>query len=91
MTKRWSAARWPPCGVEDGTASAVGTANFTDVDLTDDHVVSSALESTDDTRPMGTFTAVETADTIGSGSGGVVSWSYAINNAAASSWPMARW
>ncbi len=32
---------------------------------------------------MGTFTAVETADTTGSGSGGVASWSYAINNAAA--------
>ncbi len=69
--------------VEDGTASAVGTVNFTDVDLTDDHVVSSALQSTDYTSSMGTFTAVETADTTGSGSGGVVSWSYAINNAAA--------
>ncbi len=30
--------------VEDGTASAVGTVNFTDVDLTDDHVASSALQ-----------------------------------------------
>ncbi len=65
--------------------------DFTDVDLTDDHVASSALESTDYTSSMGTFTAVETADTTGSGSGGVESWSYAINNAAAHSWPTARW
>ncbi len=56
--------------VEDGTASAVGTAYFTDVDLTDYYVVSSALQSTDYTSSMGTFTAVETADTTCSGSGG---------------------
>ena len=49
--------------VEDGTASASGTASFTDVDLTDVHLVSSAAVSSDYGPAMGSFTAVKTADT----------------------------
>jgi large repetitive protein len=72
--------------VEDTTASATGTVNFIDADLTDNHVVTSAFTSTnyaDSNARMGTFTAVETTDTTGSGTGGVVTWTYAIDSAAA--------
>ena len=69
--------------VEDGTAQATGTVGFTDVDLTDDHLVSEVLKSTDYSTSMGSFSVVETTDTTGSGTGGVVSWTYDIDNAAA--------
>src|SRR5439155_380621 len=68
---------------EDGTASANGTVGFTDVDLTDVHLVTSALSSSDYTASMGSFSVAKTADSTGSGAGGVASWSYAIDNAAA--------
>ena len=77
--------------VEDGAASASGTVAFTDVDLSDVHLVSAALDTSDYGTPMGTFTAVKTTDTTGTGSGGLVSWSYAIDNARRNSWPPARW
>ena len=69
--------------IEDGTAQALGTVDFTDVDLTDDHLVSEVLKSTDYGTSMGSFSVVETTDTTGTGTGGVVSWTYDINNAAA--------
>src|SRR5207253_800566 len=56
---------------------------FTDVDLTDVHLVTSALSSSDYTASMGSFSVAKTADSTGSGAGGVASWSYAIDNAAA--------
>ncbi len=68
--------------VEDGTASAVGTVSFHDVDLTDDHVVSSALQSTDYTSRWDLHGGGNRRHP-GSGSGGVASCSYAMNNAAA--------
>ena len=69
--------------VEDGTAQASGTVDFTDVDLSDDHSVSEVLKSTDYTTSMGSFSVVETTDTTGSGTGGVVGWTYDLDNAAA--------
>ena len=65
------------------TRGASGTATFTDVDLSDVHVVTSSAVSSDYGTPMGTFSAQKTADTTGTGTGGVVTWSYAIDNAAA--------
>ena len=45
-----------------------------DVDLTDDHSVSAALASTDyAAASMGSFSVVETTDTTGTGTGGVMS------------------
>ena len=69
--------------IEDGTAQALGTVDFTDVDLTDDHLVSEVLKSTNYGTSMGSFSVVETTDTTGTGTGGVVSWTYDIDNAAA--------
>ena len=70
--------------VEDAQVTqAIGSVAFTDVDLTDEHEVTFAPKSTDYSVPMGTFTTVETTDTTGSGTGGVVDWTYTINNATA--------
>ena len=41
--------------------------DFTDVDLTDDHLVSEVLKSTDYGTSMGSFSVVETTDTTGYG------------------------
>ena len=70
--------------VEDVHTPGLGTVDFTDVDLTDDHSVSAALASTDyAAASMGSFSVVETTDTTGTGTGGVMSWTYDIDNAAA--------
>ncbi len=66
--------------VEDGTPSATGTVTFTDVDLIDVHLVTTASVSSTYATPMGTFTAVKTTDSTGTGTGGLVTWSYAIDN-----------
>ncbi|AOO64823.1 beta strand repeat-containing protein [Sulfurospirillum halorespirans] len=64
--------------------TATGSVAFTDVDLTDEHSVTSTLKSTDNSSTIfGTFTVVATADTTGSGTGGSVSWTYTIDNTAA--------
>ncbi|WP_422370452.1 VCBS domain-containing protein [Hoeflea sp.] len=62
---------------------ATGTVEFTDVDLTDDHLVSSATTDIPYGTAMGTFSVVETSDTTGSGTGGVATWTYVLDNAAA--------
>jgi len=69
--------------IEDGVAQASGTVGFSDADLSDDHSVSAALASSDNATSMGTFSVVETADTTGTGTGGEVTWTYDIDNAAA--------
>jgi len=64
--------------------TATGSVAFTDVDLSDEHSVTSTLKSTDNSSTIfGTFTVVETTDTTGSGTGGAVGWTYTINNTAA--------
>ncbi|WP_238281238.1 VCBS domain-containing protein, partial [Methylobacterium goesingense] len=60
-----------------GTLSGTGTIAFTDVDLSDSHTVSAASSGT----TLGTLTAVKTADTTGTGAGGSVSWTYAVDAA----------
>lgn len=55
-----------------------GTIAFTDVDLTDAHLVSAApVGST-----LGTLAVVKTSDTTGSGTGGQVTWTYSVGSAA---------
>ena len=46
--------------IEDGTASASGSVSFTDVDLTDDHVVTYAPVSSDSVS----FTDVDLTDDL---------------------------
>ncbi len=69
--------------IEDGTASATGTVSFTDVDLIDVHLVTAAPVSSDYAAPMGTFSVLKTTDTTGLGTGGLVTWTYVIDNDAA--------
>ncbi|WP_209766606.1 VCBS domain-containing protein [Azospirillum rugosum] len=68
------------------TLTDTGTIAFTDVDLTDAHNVTAAFVSTNNTGSgtgqLGTLTAVRTADTTGSGTGGAVTWTYSVGNAA---------
>ncbi|MDF1606549.1 VCBS domain-containing protein, partial [Hoeflea sp. YIM 152468] len=63
--------------------TATGTVGFSDVDLTDDHEVTSATKDVPYGTVMGAFSVVETSDTTGSGTGGVASWTYTLDNAAA--------
>jgi VCBS repeat-containing protein len=56
-----------------------GTFGFTDVDTSDGHTVSFVPVGSD---YVGTFSAVEAHDTTGTGTGGVVSWSFTADNAA---------
>jgi len=58
-----------------GNLSDSGTIAFTDVDLTDTHSISAVTPSA---GALGVLTASVTADTTGSGLGGVVSWSYNV-------------
>jgi VCBS repeat-containing protein len=59
--------------------SDAGTLDFIDVDLSDAHVVSFAAQSGD---YLGAFTAELGADTTGSGTGGVINWSFSVSDAA---------
>ncbi|GJD75700.1 hypothetical protein CFIICLFH_3943 [Methylobacterium goesingense] len=54
-----------------------GTIAFTDVDLTDVHGASASAIGT----TLGTLTAVKSADTTGTGMGGVIAWSYSVDDA----------
>lgn len=55
-----------------------GTIAFTDVDLTDAHVVSAAPVG----GTLGTLAVVKDSDTTGGGTGGQVTWTYSVANAA---------
>ncbi|MFZ4858504.1 MAG: beta strand repeat-containing protein [Desulfuromonadaceae bacterium] len=62
-----------------GTLTDSGTISFTDVDLNDIHSLSVVTPSA---GALGTLTAVKSADTTGTGSGGMVSWNYSVAAAA---------
>ena len=69
---------------EDASAPAVtendsGALSFDDVDMIDTHNVSGVSASA---GALGALTASVTADTTGTGSGGVIDWEYAVENAA---------
>ncbi len=73
-------------GVTEGNSTSAltdtGTIAFSDVDLTDTHNASAVLLSTTHTGQLGSLTASVTTDTTGSGTGGVVTWNYSVNDAA---------
>ncbi|MBZ9710313.1 VCBS domain-containing protein, partial [Mesorhizobium sp. ESP7-2] len=64
------------------TETAAGTIAFGDVDLTDVHLVSAVFKGTDYTGQLGSLTAVKTADTTGSGAGGLITWTFTAADSA---------
>lgn len=58
-----------------GNLTDSGTIGFQDLDLTDVHSVGAVTTSA---PTLGTLTAGVTADTTGSGTGGVVTWTYSV-------------
>lgn len=58
-----------------GNITDSGTIGFQDLDLTDVHSVGTVTTSA---PALGTLTAGVTADTTGSGTGGVVTWTYSV-------------
>src|SRR5262249_23694920 len=70
-------------GHETGSETTSGTIAFTDVNLTDVHLVSAAFKSTDYALgQLGSLTAVKTTDTTGSGTGGLLTWTFTATDAA---------
>jgi VCBS repeat-containing protein len=58
-----------------GNLTDSGTINFTDVDLADNHSISSVAPSS---GALGTLIPTVTADTTGTGVGGIVTWNYSV-------------
>ena len=63
-----------------GNLSDSGAITFTDVDLTDVHLVSATGTPVGTT--LGSLTAVKDADTTGTGSGGQLTWTYTVADSA---------
>ncbi|MDO9319560.1 MAG: VCBS domain-containing protein [Gammaproteobacteria bacterium] len=57
-----------------GSLTDSGTISFSDVDLTDAHLVSAASVG----ATLGSLTAVKNTDTTGTGTGGQVTWNYTV-------------
>ena len=64
------------------TETASGTIAFSDVDLTDIHLVSAAFKSTDYSSQLGSLSAVKTTDTTGTGTGGLITWTFTASDSA---------
>uniref|UniRef100_UPI00048148A7 beta strand repeat-containing protein n=1 Tax=Mesorhizobium sp. WSM3224 TaxID=1040986 RepID=UPI00048148A7 len=64
------------------TETATGTIAFGDVDLTDVHLVSAVFKGTDYSGQLGSLNAVKTTDTTGSGSGGLITWTFTASDSA---------
>src|SRR4029453_11061091 len=63
-----------------GNLTDSGTITFTDVDLTDVHLVSAT--GTPIGSVLGTLTAVKNTDTTGTGTGGQLTWTYTVADSA---------
>ncbi|MGB8399333.1 VCBS domain-containing protein, partial [Bradyrhizobium sp.] len=63
-----------------GNLSDSGTIGFTDVDLADVHLVSAT--GTPIGTTLGTLTAVKNSDTTGTGTGGLLTWTYTVADSA---------
>ncbi len=63
-----------------GNLTDSGTITFTDVDLTDVHLVSAT--GTPIGTTLGSLTAVKDTDTTGTGSGGQLTWTYTVADSA---------
>ncbi len=59
-----------------GDLTDTGTITFTDVDLTDTHSIGDEIVASD--GALGSLTASVTADTTGTGTGGVITWEYTV-------------
>lgn len=73
--------------VDDQSRTAQGAISFADPDLSDTHsIVSVKILSTDSTyaggAALGSLTATVAHDTLGSGAGGEINWTYSLNNPA---------
>ncbi|WP_027168523.1 VCBS domain-containing protein, partial [Mesorhizobium sp. WSM3224] len=64
------------------TETAGGTIAFSDVDLNDMHLVSAAFKGTDYSGQLGSLAAMKTTDTTGTGSGGLITWTFTASDAA---------
>ncbi|MEI9425342.1 VCBS domain-containing protein, partial [Mesorhizobium sp. Cs1299R1N1] len=64
------------------TETATGTIAFGDVDLTDVHLASAVFKGTDYSGQLGSLNAVKTTDTTGTGSGGLVTWTFTAADSA---------
>ncbi|RWB71506.1 MAG: adhesin [Mesorhizobium sp.] len=64
------------------TETATGTIAFGDVDLTDVHLVSAVFKSTDYSGQLGSLAAVKTTDTTGTGTGGLITWTFSAADSA---------
>ncbi|TPI52670.1 hypothetical protein FJ420_32355 [Mesorhizobium sp. B3-1-3] len=64
------------------TETATGTVAFGDVDLTDVHLVSAVFKGTDYSGQLGSLNAVKTTDTTGTGSGGLITWTFSAADSA---------
>ncbi|TPM07246.1 type I secretion protein, partial [Mesorhizobium sp. B2-3-11] len=62
--------------------TATGTMAFSDVDLTDLHLASAVFKGTDYSGQLGSLNAVKTTDTTGTGSGGLVTWTFTAADSA---------
>src|SRR6185369_13704780 len=70
----------PPA--ETGSETASGTIAFSDVDLTDVHLVTSSFKQTDYNSQLGSLGAVKTTDSTGTGTGGLITWTFTANDTA---------
>ena len=64
------------------TETASGTIAFSDVDLTDTHLVSAIFKGTDYSSQLGSLSAVKTTDTTGTGTGGLITWTFTASDSA---------
>ena len=63
-------------GTPAGNLTDTGTIGFTDVDLSDMHSIDPVIVRS--VGALGSLTASVTTDTAGSGTGGVITWTYAV-------------
>ena len=61
-----------------GNLTSSGALTFTDVDLSDVHTITTVPIGS----PLGTLTTVKNSDTTGSGTGGQLTWNYAVADSA---------
>jgi VCBS repeat-containing protein len=62
------------------TLTTSGSIGFTDLNAADVHVISATPNA--QSSPLGTLSVVKTSDTTGTGTGGLISWTYILSNEA---------
>ncbi|WP_208852224.1 VCBS domain-containing protein [Roseomonas genomospecies 6] len=64
------------------TLTDTGIIDLGDTDLSDTHGVAVAFTATTGSAQLGTLTAIVRTDSSGTGTGGVIAWTYGVDNAA---------